>query len=99
MKNKELAKMWKESQTDKTLRAIIQDFFDMIPRLSKERNLAKNKNPAVLVSIIDEVLNKWKQLCKNCEGLKPDGFEELLSRHTPEVISHYRLYKAREARR
>lgn len=95
MKVKELAKMWQDNPSHETMQAIIKDFFNEITRLSKERNLVKNRNSSVLVGIIDEVINKWKQLCKRCEGLHPEGFEKVLANHAPEVMTGYRLFKSR----
>jgi len=95
MKNKELIKLWEANKSIETARIILNDFFDEIQRLSRLRNLAKSKNTASLVSIIDEVMNKWKKLCDKCPDMRPEGLEEVLTVKMPEVMTAYHVCKSR----
>lgn len=88
-KARDYADSFKADPTDKALVVIAQEFVREIEELAKARHVSSNE---AMFSIFDEQDRKWKAFARLVGGdiIRPDGFEELMKAHFPEVHLYWR---------
>jgi hypothetical protein len=88
-KAKDYAADFKANPTDKNLVSIAQEFVQEINELAETRHVNSNE---AMFSIFDEQDRKWRAFARlvGSNIIRPDGFEELMKRHFPEVHLFWR---------
>ncbi len=82
MKAKEYAKLFNENRSVDTLVNIstqfVKECIDLI-------NLRNAKTNSAIVSVFEEQDKKWRAFARLIEGVKPDGFEQIVKLQLPEI--------------
>lgn len=88
MKAKDYAKLFNENRSINTLIEISKKFITECLEIAKIRNA---KTDSALIAIFEEQNKKWMAFARIVDGVKPDGFEQLVKLQMPEV---YEVWKS-----
>ena len=86
-KAKDYAVEYRANPTEENLRNIVSAFIEEINEL---RDIRKAGDNAAVLSILDEQDRKWRAFARRIDGVRPDGFAEVVKLVHPGVYAVWR---------
>ena len=91
MKAKEFAQKFNDDPSIETLVDIGNTFLIECAELGKARNCQSDDS---MIAIFEEQNRKWKAFARLVDGVKEDGFEQLLKLNAPPAYAAWKYYRA-----